>query len=563
MGNQLSQCGNAQACFDVNDTRLELTDSGDRPEDPPHPAYAKFGASPAAGAADGMLPDDRGGHSSPRGPVGRNHSVQRSFGGAASPARGPRACASDADRMLEELRHMYGARPPADAASLAEIIVRERERDRAKDVAAEIGRGAANSRGARGVPQEEDALLRSALDVVAQRYVNGGMAPGNSSTNGVPTSSHSTPRHTQGRHRSSARDSREDSHRPEEAGPQTHFSRRKAPASPHSGRAIASGDGRSPNRERDARGGRRKRGGVSGAGRASGELWAGEEQDSWESEDQDEDQDEDESATGESTDEYQRRARDYRERAMATPTRRPPRPPNPGRASGSRMHPAHKAGETAAAVCTMEEVLRNTYGITLEDMASSGCAPPPPQLLRLRMSEAEWGKHLHRAGVDVYLERTSRHTTPASTPRDAPVPQPSSASEYDAVAGPAGKLGGGGASPPLPRDLHVAWGREAQTKGVGGGRGDEGAGARDIGAETAAGMAHDRGPRRRPDANQHTPSSASGLPADTATQGEVLPDGWKRYVSRTSGRPFYKNKATGATQWARPSAPAAQPSPRS
>jgi hypothetical protein len=39
-------------------------------------------------------------------------------------------------------------------------------------------------------------------------------------------------------------------------------------------------------------------------------------------------------------------------------------------------------------------------------------------------------------------------------------------------------------------------------------------------------------------------------------EDEELAPGWKRYVSRSSRRPFYKNKATGATQWARPTPPA-------
>ena len=65
---------------------------------------------------------------------------------------------------------------------------------------------------------------------------------------------------------------------------------------------------------------------------------------------------------------------------------------------------------------TMEEVLLHKYGVSLSHLEAAGCAAPPPQLLRLRMTEAEWDKHLRRAGVDRYLNlHTHTNTAPSST----------------------------------------------------------------------------------------------------------------------------------------------------
>ena len=47
----------------------------------------------------------------------------------------------------------------------------------------------------------------------------------------------------------------------------------------------------------------------------------------------------------------------------------------------------------------MEQVLWDKYGITLSDMAASGCVPPPPQLLSLRMTESEYVKHVSNVCV--------------------------------------------------------------------------------------------------------------------------------------------------------------------
>lgn len=97
MGNQFSHCGTTTAaCFDVNDARMELRDSGEAPEQQPR-------------AAPEQQPRVQARASPPA--VGRNHSVQRSFGGSSpgTPRGGGGGGLSDADRMLEELRNMYSA----------------------------------------------------------------------------------------------------------------------------------------------------------------------------------------------------------------------------------------------------------------------------------------------------------------------------------------------------------------------------------------------------------------------------------------------------------------------
>ncbi len=193
MGQQLSHCGNAQACFDVNDARMELRDSLDAPEQPPRSALA-YGRACSHGAHGAQ--DDRGGHAqrvSPRGPVGRNHSVHRSFGGSSpSTPRGGGGGGSAA--MLEELRNMYSAsagRPHTEAASLAEKIVRDREQANGGGDGRD-GYRRADRRELRDLGHEEDALVRSALDVVAQRYVNESLAS-TSRPSGFLSASRSTP----------------------------------------------------------------------------------------------------------------------------------------------------------------------------------------------------------------------------------------------------------------------------------------------------------------------------------------------------------------------------------
>ena len=74
---------------------------------------------------------------------------------------------------------------------------------------------------------------------------------------------------------------------------------------------------------------------------------------------------------------------------------------------------------------TMEEVLLFKYDTSLADLAAAGCAPPPPQLVSLRMTDAEWSKHLRRAGVDLFLQKqrvggvTKRSEASTATPRPA------------------------------------------------------------------------------------------------------------------------------------------------
>ena len=105
MGNQLSHCGNAQACFDVNDTRMEIRDTVEAPEE----------ALPVALAhGSGRQPhrEDRGAgpsRAAPSGPVGRNHSVQRTFGSSGHGTPRGIGGLSEADRMLGELRNMYAS----------------------------------------------------------------------------------------------------------------------------------------------------------------------------------------------------------------------------------------------------------------------------------------------------------------------------------------------------------------------------------------------------------------------------------------------------------------------
>jgi len=208
MGSQLSHCGNAQACLDVNDTRMELCDSGEAPEERPRSALL-YGRTQSH--TSHATPDDRGGQArlSPRGPVGRNHSVYRSFGGS-SPGT-PRGAVSDADRMLEELRGMYSSsqsRPPADASSLAEIIVRDREMAKSNGGgdSRKIVHGISATNGVRDLRDlghAEDALVRSALDVVAQRYANEGLMS-SSRGNELPASMRSTPRHGSARERAAS-----------------------------------------------------------------------------------------------------------------------------------------------------------------------------------------------------------------------------------------------------------------------------------------------------------------------------------------------------------------------
>ena len=65
------------------------------------------------------------------------------------------------------------------------------------------------------------------------------------------------------------------------------------------------------------------------------------------------------------------------------------------------------------------------YNTSLADLAAAGCAPPPPQLVSLRMTDAEWSKHLRRAGVDLFLQKqrvggvTKRSEASTATPRPA------------------------------------------------------------------------------------------------------------------------------------------------
>ena len=88
---------------------------------------------------------------------------------------------------------------------------------------------------------------------------------------------------------------------------------------------------------------------------------------------------------------------------------------------------------------TMEEVLLFKYDTSLADLAAAGCAPPPPQLVSLRMTDAEWSKHLRRAGVDLFLQKqrggglTKRSEASAATPRSATETR-SVTSEMDAGA---------------------------------------------------------------------------------------------------------------------------------
>jgi hypothetical protein len=105
MGNQLSHCGSACQSEDAKETRMELRDSGEAPESQPRSAYNYGGRSSSVQelAAD-VVPSSQM-RLSPRGPVGRKHSVQRSF--RDSPTK--HKPTSDADRMLEELRTLYVA----------------------------------------------------------------------------------------------------------------------------------------------------------------------------------------------------------------------------------------------------------------------------------------------------------------------------------------------------------------------------------------------------------------------------------------------------------------------
>jgi hypothetical protein len=86
--------------------------------------------------------------------------------------------------MLEELRSMYSTsvgRPHTEAAYLAEKTVRDRERANGGGDGRDVNRRSGTlMRESHGSSQhfghEEDALVRSALDVVAQRYANEGLA---------------------------------------------------------------------------------------------------------------------------------------------------------------------------------------------------------------------------------------------------------------------------------------------------------------------------------------------------------------------------------------------------
>ena len=200
MGQQLSHCGNAQTCFDENDARMELRDTRDAPEQPLRSAHA-YGRASSQGAHGAQSPHAHGRASShgahdapsPRAPVGWNHSVHRSFGGS-SPST-PRASGGGGSAaMLEELRSMYSTsvgRPHTEAAYLAEKTVRDRERANGGGVGRDVNRRTDRPRDSYGSSQhfghEEDALVRSALDVVAQRYANEGLATA-SRSNGFASS---------------------------------------------------------------------------------------------------------------------------------------------------------------------------------------------------------------------------------------------------------------------------------------------------------------------------------------------------------------------------------------
>ena len=201
MGQQLSHCGNAQTCFDENDVRMELRDARDAPEQPMRSAQA-HGRASSHGAHGAASPQAHGrasshgahGAPSPRVPAGWNHSVHRSFGGSSpsTPRAGGGGGSSAA--MLEELRSMYSTsvgRPHTEAAYLAEKTVRDRERANGGGVGRDVNRRTDRPRDSYGSSQhfghEEDALVRSALDVVAQRYANEGLATA-SRSNGFASS---------------------------------------------------------------------------------------------------------------------------------------------------------------------------------------------------------------------------------------------------------------------------------------------------------------------------------------------------------------------------------------
>jgi len=130
---------------------------------------------------------------------------------------------------------------------------------------------------------------------------------------------------------------------------------------------------------------------------------------------------------------------------------------------------------------------------------------------------SRWSKHLKRAGVEGYLHRSgqSAHSTPTATPRSllgVPPYSPSAGGHtgQDGRSGSsASRLGGG------QHEAHLA----------------SAPGSR---LASASGVPSYRAP---------SPSVSAALRTGRGEgEEEELAAGWKCYVSRSSGRPFYKNK---------------------
>lgn len=139
-----------------------------------------------------------------------------------------------------------------------------------------------------------------------------------------------------------------------------------------------------------------------------------------------------------------------------------------------------------------------------------------------------WSKHLKRAGVEGYLHDAS------GSERQAPGWTAWDCSARDSKGTPTTRDSKG-----TPRCVHSSQSSPAATPR---------AVALPLYASSTGGHSAQEG-------KGASGGSRGGGQAVEEEEEELAP-GWKQYISRSSQRPFYKNKATGATQWARPTRPA-------
>ena len=88
-----------------------------------------------------------------------------------------------------------------------------------------------------------------------------------------------------------------------------------------------------------------------------------------------------------------------------------------GRGAGGQWVPhssltGHGARPAAAAheepLLTLDEALPETCGVRLRDVILSGSTAPPLELLSLRLTKAQWRRHLDKSGVGDFVSQRVR-----------------------------------------------------------------------------------------------------------------------------------------------------------